>query len=231
MTETVAPYLAELEAKADVERAVEMARYHKVDRPYLGLRNGQIDQLTRSWQNRLSVADWSLVADSLWQTNIYECRLAASKLLTRPRITPDGKIWQLIISWTEDFDSWAIADHACMAGQKRLLADPSRLEDVELWVTSSKMWARRAALVVTLPWARMKNPEKGDIERRERILGWAEAYVSDHEWFIQKAIAWWLRDLSKRDSSCVEEFLRFHGDHMKPFARKEAAKYLSQAIF
>ncbi|MCY4151459.1 MAG: DNA alkylation repair protein [Aestuariivita sp.] len=227
MTETVSPYLAELEAKADVGRAVEMARYHKVDRPYLGLRNGQIDQLTRSWQNRLSVADWSLVADSLWQTNIYECRLAASKLLTRNRIKPDDAIWQLICSWTSDFDSWAIADHACMAGQKRLLAEPSRLDDVELWVSSTHLWTRRAALVVTLPWSRLKSPDAGDRERRERILGWAATYVSDQEWFIQKAIAWWLRDLSKRDSSRVEDFLRLHGDRMKPFARREAAKYLS----
>ncbi len=227
MTDSASPYLAELEAEADAERAVEMARYHKVDRPYLGLRNSQIDQLTRSWQKRLSVADWSIVADLLWQTNIYECRLAAAKLLTRPRIKPDDAVWRLICSWSRDFDSWAIADHACMAAQKRLFAEPSRLDDVESWASSPHMWTRRAALVVTLPWARLKDPDDDDINRRERILGWAADYVSDREWFIQKAVAWWLRDLSKRDSSRVEDFLRLHGGRMKPFARREAAKYLS----
>ncbi|MDG1431462.1 MAG: DNA alkylation repair protein, partial [Paracoccaceae bacterium] len=46
-------------------------------------------------------------------------------------------------------------------------------------------------------------------------------------WFIQKAVAWWLRDLSKRDPERVVEFLDHHGEQMKPFARKEASKYLT----
>ena len=41
--------------------------------------------------------------------------------------------------------------------------------------------------------------ERQEDAQRERILGWAAAYVSDPDWFIQKAVAWWLRDLSKRD--------------------------------
>jgi 3-methyladenine DNA glycosylase AlkD len=88
------------------------------------------------------------------------------------------------------------------------------------------MWTRRAALVATLPWARMNNLKPADQTARLRILGWAAAYVPDRDWFIQKAIAWWVRDLSKHDAALSRAFLMEHGPQMKPFARKEAAKYL-----
>ena len=88
------------------------------------------------------------------------------------------------------------------------------------------MWTRRAALVMTLPWNRMRNPKPEDLERRERILGWAASYVDDREWFIQKAIGWWLRDLSKHDPERTRAFIAAHGERMKPFARKEAMRHL-----
>lgn len=222
-----APYLAVLTAAADPARATDMARYHKVDRPYLGLSNPQIDEMTRAWRKDLDVDDRVALSAALWQTDIYEARLAAAKLLTQARIRPDDGVWALIRSWVADFDSWAIADHACMAGQKRLVADPARLDDVEPWTHSPHLWTRRAALVITLPWAKFNNPKPAELAGRDRILGWAAAYVPDQQWFIQKAIAWWLRDLSKRDPDTVRGFLDLHGASMKPFARKEAGKYLN----
>ena len=205
-----------------------MEAYHKVARPYLGVSNPQINDLTKEWRQSLTLADRVSVADGLWQTNIYEARLAAAKLLTQARIKPDEAAWQLIVSWVPDFDSWAIADHACMAGQRRLLADPSRLDLVESWTTSDHMWTRRAALVITLPWTKQNHPKPDDLHRRDRILGWAARYVPDRDWFIQKAIAWWIRELSKHDVPRAMAFLKAHGQDMKPFARKEAGRYLAK---
>ncbi len=132
--------------------------------------------------------------------------MAAAKLLTTARIRPDDAAWALIASWVPDFDSWAIADHACMAGQKRLVADPARLDEVETWTRSDHMWTRRAALVITLPWTKQNHPKPDELAARDRILGWAAGYVPDHQWFIQKAIAWWLRELSKHDAPACAPF-------------------------
>ena len=87
------------------------------------------------------------------------------------------------------------------------------------------MWTRRAALVMTLPWTKNRNPKPEELAQRERILGWAATYVTDQNWFIQKAVAWWLRDLSKRDADRTRAFLADHGEAMKPFARREAARH------
>ncbi|NHX27335.1 DNA alkylation repair protein, partial [Escherichia coli] len=202
------------------------AAYHKAARVYLGVPNPALNDLTKGWRQALSVDQRVALAEALWGTDIFEARIAAAKLLTQARIRPDDAVWDLTTRWVPDFDSWAIAEHACMAGQKRLLADTARVDQVADWTTSDHLWTRRAALVITLPWAKMNNPKPADLAIRERVLGWAAAYVDDRQWFIQKAVAWWLRDLSKHDADRVRAFIAAHGDRMKPFARKEAAKYL-----
>ena len=109
---------------------------------------------------------------------------------------------------------------------RRLVADPTRLDEVESWTTHPNIWARRAALVFTLPWTRLPHPKPADLAVRERVLGWAATLAADRDWFIQKAIAWWLRDLSKHDAPRARAWLAEHGPALKAFARKEASKYL-----
>lgn len=219
--------LEALAARAVPGKAAEMARYHKVDRPYLGAANPEIDSLTQEWRRALSLEDRLALSAALWDSNIHEGRIAAAKLLTQARIRPDDEgAWRLIASWVPSFDAWAVADHASMAGQKRLVWVPARLDEVEGWTQADHMWTRRAALVMTLPWCKQRHPKPEEQAARERILGWAAGYVTDPEWFIQKAVAWWLRDLSKRDPDRVRAFLAKHGETMKPFARREAAKHL-----
>jgi len=219
--------LTALEAESNAENATEMARYHKVARRYLGVANPVLDGLVKDWRATLDVPERVALADGLWQTDVHEARVAAAKLLTQARLRPDDQAaWDLIASWVPSFDAWATADHACIAGQKRLVADPGRLDQVEGWTTSEHMWTRRAALVMTLPWTKQNHPKPAEVEARDRILGWAASYVTDPDWFIQKAVAWWLRELSKHDAPRVEAFLEAHGQTMKPFARKEAGRML-----
>jgi 3-methyladenine DNA glycosylase AlkD len=218
--------LTALRNAAEDGRAAGMAGYHKVPREYLGVPNPVINDLAKEWRGPLSIDERVALADQLWQTNIFEARLAAAKLLTQARISPDQAVWDLIVSWVPDFDSWAIADHAMMAGQKRLVADPSRIDEVESWTNSDVHWTRRAAMVVTLPYTKQNHPKPDELAIRKRVLGWAVRYVEDPEWFIQKSVAWWLRDLSKHDAPRVAYFLANHAKKMKPFARKEAAKFL-----
>ena len=220
--------IAELRAHIEPGRAEGMAAYHKQSREVWGIPNPATNDVTKGWRQRLTVEERVQLASDLWQTDIFEARLAAAKVLTQARIKPDDTgAWNLIQSWVPDFDSWAIADHACMAGQKRLVADPTRVDQVEAWTQSDHMWTRRAALVITLPWTKQNFPKPAELETRDRVLGWAAGYVNDHDWFIQKAVAWWVRDLSKHDAPRSRAFLDTHGEKMKPWARKEAARHMS----
>ncbi len=222
--------IAELKTHIEPGRADGMAGYHKVQREYLGIPNPALNDVTKAWRQMLSVPERVDLARALWDTNIFECRLAAAKLLTQARIKDDQAIWDLIVSWLPDLDSWAIADHAMMAGQKRLVAHPERSEQVAEWTKSQSHWVRRAAMVVTLPYTKQNHPKPEEMAIRQRVLEWAAAYVRDPEWFIQKSVAWWLRDLSKHDPDRVRYFMSNHAKYMKPFARKEAEKFLPKVV-
>lgn len=219
-------HIEELQALANPNKAADMAKYHKVTREYLGVANPDIDVLCKKWRADSDLEGRIKIAIELWNSDIHEARVAATKLLTQARIRPDDAVWNEILRWVPQLDSWAIADHVCSAGSRRLMADPSRLDTVENWTKDENMWVRRAALVMTLPWTKQNFPSDQDRAIRERILGWAAGYTEDHEWFIQKSIGWWLRSLSRHDPDRVRLFIADHGDKMKPFAVREAVKHL-----
>lgn len=226
MTVTVDQAIAALEALANPEKAVEMAAYHKSTRRFFGVSVPQIDDLADAWRADCTLDERLALAAALWAADIHETRIAAAKLLTQARIRPDDEgAWQLLQSWVPDFDGWSLADHAMIAAQKRLVWQPDRIEAVEVWTQSPHMWTRRAAMVITLPYAKQNHPKPVENAIRERVLGWAVRYAADPDWFIQKSVAWWLRDLSKHDKPRVEAWLAAHGDSLKPFARKEASRH------
>lgn len=219
--------LAHLHSLGNAADAAESARYHKTTRTVLGIKVPVLADLARDLRQSLALDDRLALASDLWDADIHEARVLAAKLLEQARIRPDDSgAWDLIQSWVPDFDGWAIADHVCIAGQKRLVANPARLDTVETWTTSPDKWTRRAALVITLPWTKQNLPKPEVLVARDRILGWAAGYVSDPDWFIQKSVGGWLRDLSRHDPERVIGFLGAHGDAMKPFARAEARQHL-----
>jgi len=216
-----------LRAMAEPGRAAQMREYHKVERDYIGVPMPPLNDLAQSLRRELDLQARVDLARALWARDIFESRVLAAKLLTQARIRNDAPVWQTFLDWVPDFDSWAIADHACEAGRRRLLADPARLDNVANWPLSEHMWTRRAALVATLPWARMPHPSEADLAVRERVLSWAALLATDRDWFIQKAIGWWLRDLSRHDAARTARFVAEHGAALKPFARREALRHVA----
>lgn len=217
--------LAALRAMADPERAARTAARHKRARETLGLTPTQIDTLVAEWRER-DIAGRVALADLLWQSDIHEARIAAARLLTQARMRPDDAVWQLIASWVPDLDGAEIADAAMIAGQKRVVADPARLDEVQHWLASRNPWARRAALAITLPYAKLPHPKPADLDLRERALDWAAQLAHDPHGAVQQAIVGWLRDLVRRDPDRVARFLDAHGTEMKPFAQADITRAL-----
>ncbi len=219
--------LEKLRVLGDATRAAEMAAYHKTTREFLCVPAAVLDEMARDLRREMTLQARCDLAQEMWGSDVHEACIFAAKLLTQARIRPDdAPVWQIIAGWADGFDSWALADCASIAGGKRLQADPARLDAVEGWITSDNIWTRRAALVMTLPWARLPHPKADDLEVRERVLGWTETYVPDRNPFMQKAIGWWLRELSKRDPARVLAFLDGPGAGLTKGARAEALRII-----
>ncbi len=212
--------ISKLEAEGNPIDAVRMAQYHKIPRTYLGVRVPVITQLAREYWQQKKGDGLTECCRALWQTNIHEARILSGKLFAVRKLEETGEVWNFISIVKEEFDAWAIADHLEKGAQQCLLAKPGRLDELEdVWLVHPNFWVRRAALVYTLHMAKKgRDPE--------RPLFWAATMIDDREWFIQKAIGWWLRELSKHNPRRVKVFLRSYGSRMKPFAYREASKYL-----
>ncbi|MBD3764700.1 MAG: DNA alkylation repair protein [Rhodobacterales bacterium] len=212
MTPPVDQALAQLQARADPDRAAVMAAQHRATRRYLGLPGPAIAALVEDWRDGATVADRLQLAAALWDSDVHEARVAATKLVTQARIRPDAAVWDLICRWVPQVDGLALADLVATAGQKRLVADPVRLDLVATWVRDPRPWTRRMALAMTLPWAKMAFPKPADLAVRDRVLGWAADLAADPDRLVQRAVAGWLQDLSRHDADRARAWHAVRGD-------------------
>lgn len=219
--------LEHLKTLGDVQKAAEAAAWHKLDRPYLGIAPAVIDGLAREWRQSLSLEERLALADGLWQSGVHDAMMAAAKLLEQARIRPsDEEAFALILAWLPGVEGAALSDQLAVAGAKRLLADPSRVEALEPFVSAENRWARRSVLLMLSPWAKMNNPKEADLAIRDRALLWAGTLISDRNWFIQKAVSGWIADLSRHDEARARAFIDAHGAALKSYALKESGRFL-----
>jgi len=216
----------QLHAKANPKKAAEMKNSIKIDRVYLGISNQELNNTYKGWRASTSTNDRIRLAADLWDSNIYEARIVAAKLLTQARIKNDELVWEEIVRWIPKLDHQTIADQVCSAGSRRLKENPTRLNQVSNWVKDENIWMRQSVLTLTMQWTKLNNPKIAELRQRNQILSWAGELSNDKEWLIQKALANWLSSLSKHDTPAVLLFLETHGAKMKPFAINEACKFL-----
>lgn len=216
----VKEFLKELHALQNPELAVSQQRYHKSSREHWGVKVPQCAQLAADYGRTASEEELIQLAQDLWKTDLFDPMIAAAKILSLKKVKPSEKLWSTIIDFLSTVDGWALEDSLAPSAWKCLLADEKRLDELEKWTIHPSFWMRRAALVYTLPFAKPgKDPE--------RMLRWAAAYANDQEWFIQKAIGWWLRVLGEHQPERVHLFLKEYGHLLKRVAIKEATRKLN----
>ena len=212
-------FIQAVRAFADPARAERDRQYHKSARPHWGIKMPQLDGVVKRHARQHAPEMLFQLAQTLWDSGTFDLMIAGGRILGRREIPASPRLWRTLDAWLDDVDGWALEDVLAPAAWKCLLHDPDVLDDMERWTTHPGVWRRRATLVYTLPYAKPgRDPE--------RVLTWAAAYAADPEWFIQKAIGWWLRELSKHDGTRVVRFLQAHWRQLRGVARQEASRRL-----
>lgn len=214
-------FLKRLKDHANPERATFDQGYHKSARTHWGVNVPSCVAVVREFAKTREESDLIGLAEELWATEIFDAKIAATKILALPKVKPSPALWKIVKRYLRDVDGWALEDNLARTGWKCIAKDEGFLDEVESWTRHKNFWMRRAALIFTLPYAK---PGKDPI----RMLGWAGSYAKDPEWFIQKAIGWWLRDLGEHDPERVINFLAEHWASLKPVAKKEATRKLEK---
>ena len=82
------------------------------------------------------------------------------------------------------------------------------------------MWIRRSTIIHQLRY-------KNNVDK-ELLFELVERQAGDHEFFIQKAIGWSLRELSKTDGEAASSCLDRLGPKLSCLALREGSKYLTE---
>ena len=98
-----------LKERVQAGRAEGMAKYHKAPREYLGIANPDLNEVTKEWRKALTVETRVRLAGELWQTDIFEARLAAAKLgrqISTAGPSPITPAWQGKNDWSPIRRDW-----------------------------------------------------------------------------------------------------------------------------
>lgn len=98
---------------------------------------------------------------------------------------------------------------------------------IHRWARSKDRWWRRAALVSTVPLNIKSQGGSGDARRTLEICG---MLLGDRDDMVVKAMSWALRELAKRDSGAVRQFLIDHRDQIAPRVTREVGNKLATGL-
>nr|WP_319250366.1 DNA alkylation repair protein [uncultured Celeribacter sp.] len=185
-----------LRAKADAKRA-EQLQVRTGQDDCLGVAPGDLETLARAWRQDTPFPDRLTLAQALWHMGTLEGRIMAAKLLTQARIKDDAAVWAQITQWLDSATGWAEVDALASAGSRRLMADLSRMEEVEARAMSEGPLARRAALGLTESLAKLPHPSPEEAAALDRACDWLPAFLEDGDKDVHRAAQSWLRALSK----------------------------------
>ncbi|MEI4470554.1 DNA alkylation repair protein [Frigidibacter sp. MR17.24] len=168
-----------------------------------GLDGAALDALVRDWRGAIAIEERCTLAAGLWASGETPARIAAAKLLTQARIAGDAEVWDLVMDWAAEAEG-PVAQAVARAGERRLAADPSRLVDLAELIDQAAPEARRTALAMTLPFAKMAFPKEDDLAAREMILDWAAMLWATRA--TRPAAEAWVAALARHDAERAERW-------------------------
>ncbi|MHA1903481.1 MAG: DNA alkylation repair protein [Candidatus Thorarchaeota archaeon] len=218
--------MSDLKEQSDPEQAKNQARYLKTSKLFfLGLKLPVIHKTAKKYMKGVPNEDLVAPMKKLWKQPFFETRIAAIDIMTRYVSEGDAEVsLQIISGWIDDIDTWALMDPLGGRCLGILLLREQLLEgELIKWRSSQNFWRRRASV---LPYLYLSAKTVYKKDYLKRILDAVEPHISDQEFFVGKAAAWVLRELSKREPEIVRSFIDEHRDKMTPLVIREASKKL-----
>jgi 3-methyladenine DNA glycosylase AlkD len=200
--------------------------YLKIDLEFAGVSVPAIRSAVVTWtgrRGRLPHDQLTAIAAALWESPLFESRLAAEFLLERhARLLLAADI-DLAEHLLRNSGTWALVDGiaANVAGEIAERYPEPTGGTLDRWAGDADFWIRRSAMLALLRPLRRGG---GDFDRFAR---YADAMLEEKEFFIRKAIGWVLRDTAKRRPELVAAWLAPRVQRASGVTVREAVKPLS----
>jgi 3-methyladenine DNA glycosylase AlkD len=216
---------ADVGAAGSPQRAASEQAYLKIPLKFSGTTVPDIRHIVTTWRRAhpdLTGAELTALAAALWDGSMFESKLAAIVLLVDRRALLGPSDVALIEQFLRTSGTWALVDGLAADVMGSLVERfPELLATLDCWATDDDFWIRRSALLALLVPLRL-----GDPAHFGRFTRYADAMLTEREFFIRKAIGWVLRETGKRQPDLVAAWLRPRAAKASGVTMREAVKWL-----
>jgi 3-methyladenine DNA glycosylase AlkD len=208
---------------ADVNKALEMARYMKNHFAFFGIPKPQRSEMEKSFisvhsKNTYTELKQTLLA--LWEDPHREMQYTGLNLMIKSKLWEHEDsilLFEQLIQHKSWWDTVDLIAGRCV-GPYFLQFPQHRKIWIEKWLRSNNIWLNRTAMLFQLNYKKQTD---------EALLFHCAVSLSDSkEFFIQKAIGWALRQYARTAPESVWQFVMNH--NLKPLSRREALKHFSK---
>ncbi len=216
----------QLEALGTEDRAVNEKRYLKSEIDHYGVSVPEIRKLARRFAREridLDKSDLEALILELWSRGVYELRkLGVNILAARSEDFDLGDISSIEGLLRRSF-TWALIDDLSINVVAPILDGADVSAQVRgRWSSDEDFWVRRTSMLALLPALRRER------DGWEEFARYADTMLEDDEFFIQKAIGWILREVSKHSPEVVFEWMKPRAANASAVTMREAVKYLPE---
>ena len=204
-------------------KAVKMAAYMKNIVPFFGVSSEPRRAIYNDWKNSLPTClssdhRWNIVFE-LWEQEERELHYVAVDWINSWNVkslqVEDANQLRIILqskSW------WDIVDPLASNFLGKLLIKFPEVKNelIDNWSETNDFWLHRSTIIFQL-----KYKQKTDLDLLSQQI---KRFKSNKEFFIQKAIGWALRDISKWNPVWVKN--EIESQQLIGLAKREASKYL-----
>ena len=212
-----------LRNEANPLRIPQMEAYMRNQFPFYGVMSTPRKEILKTLKkDQLDVLDSTekrTLIQLLWDEEHRECQLVALEWLMtwKPKefLASDIELLEWLIttkSWWDTVDG--IAPN--VVGKFARVFPEQMKETLHRWESHDSFWIRRACLIFQLRYR-----TKTDLALLQYFIN---RFKPEREFFIQKAIGWSLREVSKWNPTWVAEVVQ--AEQLTGLAKREASKYI-----
>lgn len=207
----------------DLQQAIAMSAYMKNKFPFLGIKSPKRKEIQRQWCTSVSLEyskseQWEIIRE-LWNKEEREYQYIAMDIISSWKkndyTKDDLRNFEFILinkTWWDTLDLISTR----YVGTFAQIFTVEFEEKYHEWISSENFWLNRVCLIYQL-----KYKNKTDFNKLSLAIG---ILKYKKEFFIQKAIGWSLREISKWNPEWVKSEIIKH--QLIGLAKREASKYL-----
>lgn len=217
--------IKELKTLSDPDRKLYGEKSYPTKMKILGVKVPELKNITKEIIKEIKhlTKNESLKhAKSLIETNIFECQQIAYEAISNDKNIMSTLTFKDIQELGKNLDNWLSVDMYAGLLVGHLWRD-NRITDntIQQWAKSEDFWMRRTAVVATVALNQKARGGEGDPKRTLEICS---IVVNDKEDMVIKSLSWALRELAKRDTKPVKDFITKHKKVLHPKVLREVSK-------